>query len=322
MGTQTEKLGCSVPLPCVFRAVLESSLTSLPRSPVNVQYHPDAQANRLLTALPPADWRRLAPQLERIDLPLGSVICEPGEAIGHVYFPTTAVVSLHSRLTDDTTPAVAMIGNTGVVGVSLFMGGRSAPSRAVVQHPGQGYRLNAGTVMGAFNQSAPVTHLLLLYTQAMITEMAQTTFCLIRHSPTQQLSRLMLRAADCSASSGFALTPQVCADMLGIPAEEVTHAALELQQRGLIGGVPGRLGVLDRPGLESCACACYAIVRMEYERLLAPVAGQATHVAPPPATAQDRERHANEAHGAKDAGGDCPMAYGKETSGKRPRPDV
>jgi CRP-like cAMP-binding protein len=224
-------------------------------------------ANQLLAALPAAEWQRWQPQLELVEMPLGEVIYESGSKMSHVYFPTTAIVSLLYVMEDGASAEIAVVGNEGIVGIALFMGGETTPSRAVVQSAGQGYRLRAGLVKEEFERSVPVLHLLLRYTQALITQMAQTAVC-NRHSLDQQLCRWLLLSLDRLQGDELVMTQELIANMLGVRREGVTGAALKLQEAGLIRYARGHIKVLDRPGLEQRTCECYAVVKKEYDRLL------------------------------------------------------
>lgn len=226
--------------------------------------------NRLLAALPDTAWARWGPLLEPIDLPLGKVLYESGCKLGHVYFPITAIVSLLYVLEDGASAEIAVVGKEGLVGVSLFMGGDTTPSRAVVQSAGLGFRLRADLLMQEFNRAGPVLHLLLRYTQALITQMAQTAVCNRHHSLDQQLCRWLLLSLDRLESNELLMTQELIANMLGVRREGVTEAAGHLQQDGLIRYQRGRITVLDRSGLEHRTCECYAVVKSEYDRLLPP----------------------------------------------------
>ena len=229
---------------------------------------PDPKANQLLDALPQADLQRWLPQLEPVDLPLGHVLYESGRTLSHVYFPTTAIVSLLYVMENGASAEIAVVGNEGVVGISLFMGGESTPSRAVVQSAGQGLRLSASLVKQEFEKAGPATHLLLRYTQALITQMSQTAVCNRHHSVDQQLCRWLLLSLDRLQGSELVMTQELIANMLGVRREGVTEGALKLQKRGLIRYSRGRITVLNRPALERCSCECYAVVKKEYDRLL------------------------------------------------------
>ncbi|MDO9403653.1 MAG: Crp/Fnr family transcriptional regulator [Polaromonas sp.] len=223
--------------------------------------------NHLLASLPDAEWHRWLPLLETADLPLGRVLYEPGKTMSHVYFPTTAIVSLLYVMEDGASAEIAVVGNEGVVGISLFMGGGSTPSRAVVQSAGHGYRLPSDAIKDEFTR-APVLHLLLRYTQALITQMAQTAVCNRHHSLDQQLCRWLLLSLDRLQGDELVMTQELISNMLGVRREGVTEGALKLQKAGLIRYARGRITVLDRPGLEKRSCECYDVVKKEYDRLL------------------------------------------------------
>ena len=201
-------------------------------------------------------------------MPLGQVLYESGGTMQHVYFPTTAIVSLLYVMENGASAEIAVVGNEGIVGVSLFMGGGSTPSRAVVQSAGEGFRLNAQALKDEFDQAGPVLHLLLRYTQALITQMAQTAVCNRHHALDQQLCRWLLLSLDRLQSNELVMTQELIANMLGVRREGVTECALKLQKAGLIRYARGRITVLDRPGLEQRTCECYAVVKKEYDRLL------------------------------------------------------
>jgi CRP-like cAMP-binding protein len=228
----------------------------------------DPKANRLLAVLPETEWERWLPQIEWVSLPLGQVLYESGTLQTHVYFPTTAIVSLLYVMESGASAEIAVVGNEGVVGISLFMGGESTPSRAVVQSAGQGYRLKASMIKDEFNRSGPVMHVLLRYTQALITQMAQTAVCNRHHSLDQQLCRWLLLSMDRLQGNELVMTQELIANMLGVRREGVTEGALKLQKSGLIKYTRGHITVLDRQGLEKRTCECYEVVRKEYERLL------------------------------------------------------
>ncbi len=224
--------------------------------------------NQLLAALPAAEWERWLPQLEQVELPLGEVLYESGTTLSHVYFPLTVIVSLLYVMENGASAEIAVVGNEGLVGVSLFMGGQSTPSRAVVQSAGHGYRLNAQSMKDEFNRAGPVLHLLLRYTQALITQMAQTAVCNRHHTLDQQLCRWLLLSLDRLQGNDLVMTQELIANMLGVRREGVTEAALKLQKVGLIRYARGHISVLDRAGLEQRTCECYAVVKNEYDRLL------------------------------------------------------
>ncbi|MEP6873759.1 MAG: Crp/Fnr family transcriptional regulator [Burkholderiales bacterium] len=227
----------------------------------------DPKENQLLAALPPGDLQRWLPQLEWVKLPLGEILYESGSTLSHVYFPTTAIVSLLYVMENGASAEIAVVGNEGIVGVSLFMGGESTPSRAVVQSAGQGFRLSSAAIKEEFKR-APVLHLLLRYTQALITQMSQTAVCNRHHSLDQQLCRWLLLSLDRLKGLELVMTQELIANMLGVRREGVTEGALKLQKAGLIRYSRGRIAVLDRPGLEARSCECYAVVKTEYDRLL------------------------------------------------------
>jgi CRP-like cAMP-binding protein len=229
---------------------------------------PDPIQNHLLAALPDAERRHWLPQLERVEMPLGQVLYESGGTLSHVYFPTTAIVSLLYVMENGASAEIAVVGNEGIVGISLFMGGDSTSSRAVVQSAGLGLRLKAQTMKDDFNRAGPVLHLLLRYTQALITQMAQTAVCNRHHSLDQQLCRWLLLSLDRLQSSELVMTQELIANMLGVRREGVTEGALKLQQAGLIRYARGHISVLDRDGLQKRSCECYAVVKKEYDRLL------------------------------------------------------
>lgn len=229
---------------------------------------PDPRHNRLLAALPEDEWQRWQPLLEAVEMPLGQVLYESGSTLSHVYFPTTAIVSLLYVLENGASAEIAVVGHEGLVGISLFMGGGSTPSRAVVQSAGLGYRLHSQHMKDEFNRAGPVMHLLLRYTQALITQMAQTAVCNRHHSLDQQLCRWLLLSLDRLDGSELVMTQELIANMLGVRREGVTEGALKLQKAGLIRYARGRISVLDRAGLEARTCECYAVVKQEYDRLL------------------------------------------------------
>ena len=224
--------------------------------------------NRLLTALPDADWQRWLPQLERVEMPLGQVLYESGSTIHHVHFPTTSIVSLLNLTVDGACAEVATVGNDGVVGVPLLMGGVSTNGRAVVQSAGQGYRLEGAVVIDEFNRGGAVMQLLLHYLQALLTQMAQSATCNRHHSIDEQTCRLLLLSLDRLQGNVLQLTQEQLACRLGVRRESVTGVALALQRAGLIRYARGRVEALDRAGLEDRACECYGVVKRECDRLL------------------------------------------------------
>ncbi|MFN0184311.1 MAG: Crp/Fnr family transcriptional regulator [Aquabacterium sp.] len=224
--------------------------------------------NGLLAVIPPSEFQRWLPHLEPVALPLGQVLYESGATLEYVYFPTSAIVSLLYVMKDGASAEIAVVGCEGMVGVALFMGGESTPSRAVVQSAGHALRLKAQRMKDEFNQAGPVMHVLLRYTQALITQMAQTAVCNRHHSLHQQLCRWLLLSLDRLRGDELVMTQELIANMLGVRREGVTEAAIRLQKAGLIRYARGRITVIDRPGLERESCECYAVVKREYDRLL------------------------------------------------------
>ena len=229
--------------------------------------HSPAQ-NHLLAALPAAEFDRLSPHLELVPMPLGEALYESGGRLQHVYFPTTAIVSLLYVMEDGASAEIAVVGKDGVVGIALFMGGETTPSRAVVQSAGHGYRLKAAVLKKEFERGGPLQHLLLRYTQALITQMAQTAVCNRHHSVEQQLCRWLLLSFDRLSTNELKITQELIANLLGVRREGVTEAAGDLQRDGLIHYSRGRITVRDRRALEARVCECYAVVRKEISRLL------------------------------------------------------
>jgi CRP-like cAMP-binding protein len=224
--------------------------------------------NHLLAALPNSDWERWLPHLELVELPLGKVLYEAGDILTHVYFPASAIISLLYVMRNGESAEIAVVGCEGVVGISLFMGGDSTSSRAVVQNAGHGFRMRAHVLKEEFNSAAAVLHLLLRYTQALITQMTQTAACNRHHSLPQQLCRWLLLSLDRLQADDLVMTQQLVANMLGVPLDGVSEGALELQKAGMIRFESGRITVLDRAALEKHTCECYAVVKKEYDRLL------------------------------------------------------
>jgi CRP-like cAMP-binding protein len=224
--------------------------------------------NHILAALPAQDYTRLLPDLELMPMPLGRAVYESGAHMSYVYFPTTSIVSLLYVMEDGASAEIAVVGNCGLVGISLFMGGESTPSRAVMQSAGSGYRLRAGVLKREFAMGGNLQHLALRYTQALITQMAQTAVCNRHHALDQQLCRWLLLSLDRLQSDALVMTQELIANMLGVRREGVTEAAGKLQADGLIQYSRGRIKVLDRPALEQRVCECYAVVKKEYDRLL------------------------------------------------------
>ena len=224
--------------------------------------------NQLLTVLPPDVFTRWLPHLEWVDMPLGAVLYESSGKMTHVYFPEDCIVSLLFVLENGSSAEIAVVGLEGMVGISLFMGGNTTPSRAVVQSAGKAYRLRAAFLKQEFDLSSTVMHLLLRYTQALITQMTQTAVCNRHHSLDQQLCRWLLLSLDRLSGPHLVMTQELIANMLGVRREGVTEAAGQLQKAGLISYTRGRIKVEDRPGLEQRSCECYAVVKKEYDRLL------------------------------------------------------
>jgi CRP-like cAMP-binding protein len=230
--------------------------------------NPKPADNDLLRSLSAAELKRLRPHLEPFAMPLGHVVYESGRILDHVYFPTTAIVSLLYVMENGASAEIAVVGNEGLVGISLFMGGQSTPSEAVVQAAGAGFRLEAGILMQEFNRGGAVLHLLLRYTQALITQMAQTAACNRHHALDQQMCRWLLLTLDRLHSSEIVMTQDLLSTILGVRRASISEAAGRLQKDGVIRYERGHITVLDRPALERRACECYAVVRKEYDRLL------------------------------------------------------
>ncbi len=233
-------------------------------SPSSPQY----TKNRLLAALPEAELERLKPNLELVHLPLGDVLCESGGRLSYVYFPTSSIISLHYILENGASSEIAGVGNEGMLGVSLFMGGDTTPSWATVQTGGDAYRMKAGIMVQAFNAGGPVQRLLLRYAQALITQISQTAVCNRHHTIEQQLSRWLLLTLDRLNSQELIMTQELIASMLGVRREGITEAAGRLQQAGIIRYRRGHITVLDREGLHAHVCECYDVVKKEFERLV------------------------------------------------------
>jgi CRP-like cAMP-binding protein len=227
--------------------------------------------NHLLAALPAEIFERISPHLELISMPLGDVLYESGGQLQHVYFPTTAILSLHYIMENGASAEIAGVGNEGVLGISLFMGGNTTTSRATVQTAGYGYRLKGRLMIEEFNRAGPMMHLMLRYTQALITQMSQTAVCNRYHSVEQQLCRWLLLTLDRLTSNELIMTQELIASMLGVRREGITEAAGNLQRAGLISYRRGHISVLERSGLESNVCECYAVVKNEFARLLSDV---------------------------------------------------
>ena len=232
---------------------------------------PNPNQNHLLAALPATEFARLAPHLELVPMPLGEILYEPGGQLQYAYFPTTAIVSLHYVMESGASAETAGVGNEGVIGISLFMGGDTTPSSAVVQTAGHGYRLESNLLKREFNRAGFMQGLLLRYTQALMTQMSQTAACNRHHSVEQQLCRWLLLTLDRIPSNDLIMTQELVASMLGVRREGITQAAGKLQHAGFIRYRRGHIAVLERSGLESRVCECYAVVRKELSRLLSDV---------------------------------------------------
>ncbi|POR50629.1 CRP-like cAMP-binding protein [Paraburkholderia eburnea] len=224
--------------------------------------------NHLLSVLPAAEWARLTSHLVQVDMPLGQVVYESGDQLSHVYFPTTSIISLLYVMENGASGEIAIVGNEGIVGIAIFMGGETTPSRAVVQSAGKAHRLDTRLLKEEFNRGGPMQRLLLRYTQALITQMAQTAVCNRHHSIDQQLCRWLLLSLDRLSSNELKMTQELIANMLGVRRSGVTEAAMKLQEAGLIRYSYGHIAVLDRPGLEKRVCECYRVVKREFDRLL------------------------------------------------------
>ncbi len=237
---------------------------------------PNPKQNHLLDALLIGEFNRLLPNLEHIELPLGKVLYESGGTLSHVYFPTTSIISLLYVMENGASAEIAVVGNEGILGISLFMGGETTSSRAVVQSAGHAYRLKAQLLKEEFSRGGPVQRLLLRYTQALITQMAQTAVCNRHHTVEQQLCRWLLLSLDRLVSDELSMTQELIANMLGVRREGVTEAAGRLQQEGIILYSRGHIKVVDRAKLEKRSCECYQVVKVEFDRLLPAFHGIAT----------------------------------------------
>jgi len=227
--------------------------------------------NHLLAALPTAEFEPVAAHLELVPMPLGEILYEPGGQLQHAYFPTTSIVSLHYVMESGASAETAGVGNEGVVGISLFMGGNTTPSSAVVQTAGHAYRLESRLLKQEFDRAGIMQRMLLRYTQALITQMTQTAACYRHHSVEQQLCRWLLLTLDRLPSNDLVMTQELAAGMLGVRRESITEAAGKLQHAGIIRYRRGHITVLDRSGLETHVCECYAVVKNELSRLLSDV---------------------------------------------------
>jgi CRP-like cAMP-binding protein len=231
---------------------------------------PDPRDNQILNALPALERERLFPHLKLVSMPLGMVLYESGATLRHIYFPTDSIVSLLYVMRDGASAEIAVVGNDGAVGVSLFMGGETTPSRALVQSAGQAYRLTGKRLKDEFNRHGSMLHVLLRYTQSLLTQMAQTAVCNRHHTLDQQLCRWLLLSLDRLSSNQLDMTQELIANMLGVRREGVTAAAGKLQKLGVIRYARGKITVLDRPHLERLSCECYAVVKQETDRLRSP----------------------------------------------------
>src|SRR6202140_3951370 len=249
-------------------AVKQKAPSMANRSPEASLPRHSPRQNHLLNALPAGDYQRIAEHLELVELKLGDILYEPGVRLVYVYFPTPPIVSLLYVMEDGASAEIAIVGNEGILGISLFMGGETTPSRAVVQSAGYGYRLKAQLLKDEFQRFGPMLHLLLRYTQALITQMAQTAVCNRHHSVDQQLCRWLLLSLDRLSSNELSMTQELIANMLGVRREGVTEAAGRLQDAGLIHYQRGKITVLDRTRLEARSCECYQVVKTEFDRLL------------------------------------------------------
>jgi CRP-like cAMP-binding protein len=231
-------------------------------------YHP--QQNQLLAALSSAERERIYPHLRLVPMPLGKVLYESGDLLSHVYFPIDSIVSLLYVLADGGSAEISVVGNEGLIGIALFMGGETTPSRAIVQSSGHAYRLIGQLLKDEFHRSGSMQLLLLRYTQALITQMAQTAVCNRHHSVDQQLCRWLLLSLDRLTVNRLTMTQELIANMLGVRREGVTEAAGKLHDLRVIRYARGHITVLDRPKLEQLCCECYAVVKKEADRLLPP----------------------------------------------------
>jgi CRP-like cAMP-binding protein len=245
---------------------MERTIGAAPHAPMPPA--PSTSQNHLLAAFPAAEYDRVSAALEPVKMPLGLVLSESGGRMDHVYFPTTSIVSLLYMLADGSSAEIGVVGNEGIVGISIFMGGQTTPSRAVVRSAGQGYRLKAPLLLQEFNRGGAVLRLLLRYTQSLITQMTQTAVCNRHHSVEQQLCRALLLSLDRMPGNALTMTQELIASMLGVRREGVTEAAGNLQRAGLIRYSRGHIDVLDRAGLEKTVCECYSVVKREYDRLM------------------------------------------------------
>ena len=234
----------------------------------------DPQQNHLLAGLSTAERERIFPHLQVVPMPLGKVLYESGDVLRHVYFPTDSIISLLYVLADGASAEISVVGNEGLIGIALFMGGETTPSRAIVQSAGHAYRLLGQRIKDEFHRNGPMQLLLLRYTQALITQMAQTAVCNRHHSVDQQLCRWLLLSLDRLPSNQLIMTQELIANMLGVRREGVTEAAGKLDQLGVIRYARGHITVLDRSKLENLCCECYGVVKKETDRLVPPLASR------------------------------------------------
>ncbi len=244
------------------------SLTSSWLTTLSMPGSHDPQQNHLLAALSPRERERIYPHLRLVPMPLGEVLYESGDVLRHVYFPTDSIVSLLYVLADGASAEISVVGNEGLIGIALFMGGETTPSRAIVQSAGHAYQLIGQQIKEEFHRNGELQILLLRYTQALITQMAQTAVCNRHHSVDQQLCRWLLLSLDRLSSNQLTMTQELIANMLGVRREGVTEAAGKLDKLGVIRYARGQITVLDRPKLEQLCCECYAVVKKESDRLL------------------------------------------------------
>ena len=264
--------------------------------------HGDPKQNGLLALLSPAEFARLAPQLELVAMAQGDVLYQSGSQLTYVYFPSTAVISIQYELEDGGASEIASVGNEGLLGVTLFMGGAAAPNRAIVHSAGHAYRLRANVLLSEFHRKGPLFDLLLRYTQVLMAQLAQTAVCNGHHSTVQRLCRWLLQALDHSSSSELVVTQEALASILGVRREGITDAAGRLQTLGLISCRRGHIRVLTREGLGGHVCECYAVMRAETARLAPPRPSAAAHEHRPPRSGQPNRRTGR----AEQRGADAP----------------
>jgi CRP-like cAMP-binding protein len=239
-----------------------------PKKKVAKELHDDPKHNRILAALPAADYERLLPDLEFVPMPLGWTMSESGDHVEFLHFPTAGIVSLIYALEDGSSSEIALVGNEGMVGVSIFMGGESMPSDTVVQSVGTAYRLRRSVMKREFARGGQLQHLALLYTQALIAQTSQTAVCNQHHTVEQQMCRWLLMSADRLHQNDMVITQELIATLLGVRRESITQTTGKLKKDGLITNARGRMTIVDRPKLEVRVCECYSSVKAEYDRLL------------------------------------------------------